>query len=393
MNRCLQILAACFVIAQPVCAEPTAGRSGQFVFLVDTSAAMGRKQQATLRSIRTLIGSGFGGKIKDGDTFVVWTFGQSLHSDVFPARRWANKENKLLAEIGAEMILSETHEGRSDTEPVFKEVLNALSKTNGAALIVITDQSLNGTPFDLDLQHYYSSRKMQILRERKAIVTGFVFDAGAPVSFSTGITGESFKMPDYLPPYDDALRAAQSQVQKPAALPPPEIILAEPPKLPPEEPSTTLLARIVRPAITNAPAAEPTVAQKNEEAPVPKPSLPTEPTRSVAKIDAPVVSKPDPIPQTVHASPPPAEPARLAQKQPIEKESVDANIPVPSVHDLPETTVPSERAAGPGPVFGFEAFAYLFGGVMTVILIAWRILTRSTHRETRSLITRSMDIR
>jgi hypothetical protein len=303
------------------------------------------------------------------------------------------KENKLLAEIGAEMILSETHEGRSDTEAVFKEVLQALSKTNGVTLIVITDQPLNGTPFDPELHHYYSSRKTQILRERKAIVTGFVFEGGAPVSFSTAITGESLKMPDYIPLEDDLQKAARSLAQKPVEPPLPEIIVAEPPKTPPEEPSITLLARIVRPAVTNAPAAQPAVTRKSEEAPVPKPSLPIEPNPSVAKIDAPVASKPDSIPPTVLASPPSAQPV---QTQPIEKESVDARPSTVSKSDPPESlksTIPSDKVAAPTPIFGFEVFAYLFAGAIAVGLIIWRVIARSTQRETRSLISRSMDIR
>src|SRR5712675_2289199 len=88
---CLGII-VCLLAPQAQCQTNTPKHgtiSSRFLLIVETSRAMGRRSDATSKTVASLLYSGFSHQIKQGDSLGVWTYNQELYTGRMPLRRWS----------------------------------------------------------------------------------------------------------------------------------------------------------------------------------------------------------------------------------------------------------------------------------------------------------------
>lgn len=369
----------------------------RFVLLIDTSASMGRKQLTTLRTVRALVRGGFNGQIKAGDRFAIWTIGESLHPDFFPVQRWNDKDGRLLAEVAAQAIETEPHNGRGDAA-LYQRVLEAFPTTNALTVVFITDQTLKGTLFDSELGHYYEAHRSQILRERKAFVTSISFENARPASFTVSITGDAPELPPnpFLAGANESSKAeadlkgntepGPSNKNEPKAAPIPEV--------------REKVTEVTVPRIQNKGASAELVEKPGAAVVAPEGQSIVRPAGNQAETipDVPTfilpVAREGPREQVKAPRPAATTSSGSSTARSVEKERPEPKgIMTNSEPVAAATAGQNEKPGASGAFFGFANIAYLAGAFAILGWIAWRIFSRSGARDTRSLISRSMDSR
>src|SRR5262249_36925396 len=63
--------------------------SSRFLLIVETSRPMHRNSDATIKTVTSLLYSGFSHQIKQGDTLGIWTYNQQLYAGRIPLQRWS----------------------------------------------------------------------------------------------------------------------------------------------------------------------------------------------------------------------------------------------------------------------------------------------------------------
>src|SRR3954454_9621630 len=84
---CLFALSALPAGAQTNLAKPKLP-SNRYLLVVDTSHSMGRRSEATLRTVYSLFQYGMRGQIHSGDSVGLWTYNEEVYTGRFPLQTW-----------------------------------------------------------------------------------------------------------------------------------------------------------------------------------------------------------------------------------------------------------------------------------------------------------------
>src|SRR5215472_6554827 len=58
--------------------------SNRYLFIVETSRAMQKREEGLKQAVTNLLGSGMRGQLQSGDTVGLWTYNNELHAGRFP---------------------------------------------------------------------------------------------------------------------------------------------------------------------------------------------------------------------------------------------------------------------------------------------------------------------
>ena len=383
--------------------------SSRFLVIVETSHPMGRRSDATLKTVGSLLYSGFNHQIKQGDSVGVWTFNQQLYTGRLPLQRWSTPLQHEIVSGTLDFLKSQKFE----KQPAFSSVRPALDKvikdSEFISVIFVSsgEDAMTGTPFDDKINELYKSWKVDQEKARMPFITVLRAKRGRITGYAAVPAPWQIEIPPW--PVEPVAKAAEMKLQttgQPSAVPP-LIFSGKKPK-PAEitDSSETAVARAESAPARVAPAF-------NTAATTPADSAVAESARGVPQIDAALTPQNTPperkVEQSTESSQRPARPAQTVPK--------DATTLSPTPN--PETTSPAlaitSNTTNPAPVATAQkstlspedistALATPRSGLLSSRIIwlaglallgtaclAFVVLTRRPSSEPISLITRSFE--
>jgi hypothetical protein len=393
--------------ARPQTNAPKYGTiSSRFLLIVETSRAMGHRSDATLKTVTSLLYSGFSHQIKQGDTLGVWTYNKELYTGRVPLQRWSTPLQHEIVSSTLNFFKSQKYQKQpafSSVRPVLDKVIKD-SEFITIILVSSGEDAMSGTPFDDKINEFYKKWKVDqekarmpfvtVLRAKRGTITGYTV---VPVPWQVEIPpwpAETNAAPTLMA--SSPLKAQSSPVQaliftgknpKPAETTNTSQTVgttpenASPPSAPaanaPVDSTASEPSHVVPEKSPIAPAPESTMIERKVQQseplphpPAPAPSVLGTPARSdpTAKTEttSPAIAK------TSNASNP--APAETAQKFPASPQDI------------------STASAMPGNSLLSRKITWLSGlAVLGVTCVILMVLTRRPRSEPISLITRSLE--
>jgi len=346
--------------AQPAVIRPAAYPSDPrlFLFVVDSSYGMKRQAPAARATVATLLGNGAQGRMRRGDLFCVWTFQDTVTTNLMAWERWQPELAPALGSTAARLLEAVRHNGRPNQDAAVKAFVQLARDTRELIVFLLNDGSevLYGTPFDLPISTLYIEHGKKLATDKRPFVTTLVARHGEISAWSVDAAGLAINipsLPDEPPP-----------VAKPTPAPPPS--KPEPPK--PQSSVAQVEPAPVKPAPQKIePSPPPVQNPKANPAPPPKSSpavsttaTPPKPATPPAKGEPPVVEPPKtasvataptpPAHKPVEPKPPESKPAEKTEetKPSVTQQPQPAPLPVAGV----EKTAPSSPPASPAAITG-----------------------------------------
>jgi len=416
--------------------------SNRYLLVFETSNAMQRRLPATLEAVAALLGGGFRGQLRDGDTVGVWTFNETLETGRLPLQHWSSVTSGEVTREILGFLKSQKHRGGArfdQVRPGLEQVIQA-SELITVILFTSGQEAMAGTPFDQKINEVYAAWREVQQKERKPFVTvlrarqgKIVFGSASPAPWPVEIpslpapkpaktvraeppkaeppkpvvVGPPLIVTGKKPPVQDTTTPPPPTTPAPATTPVPSEAPAQPVTDPavkpaPETPSPTAAPATAQPGAVPAPAPSPAVSSTlAQPALTPAPAT-TPPAEAPAAAPAPVpVPVPVPEAKPVTAPPPAApSPAPVAPTVPPSPAAAPAETPAPTAATVTEAGPPEAVQVGPAvavaaPGGGSRTAARLLIPALillaAVLLIALWWLRRSRRGTGASLITRSLD--
>ena len=189
---------------KPKAPPPTGNR---YLFIVENSLAMEKRDESTRQTIFELINTGLKGRMLPGDTFGVWSF-NSQPETRFPMQVWdsatrldsATRVNLFLKDLG--------YRRRGNFERVWRDLQAVVASVKEVTVILLTDGSdrISGTPFDREINTAYREYGNELSAKRQPFVTALAIREGNCIAYSVTHPGEDIILPP--PSEKSAVRSA-----------------------------------------------------------------------------------------------------------------------------------------------------------------------------------------
>src|SRR5437764_726886 len=99
-------------------ANPKGSRSQRYLLVFETSRAMSRRSENSIKAAADLIRSGLNGQMRAGDTLGIWTFNDALSTGEFPLAKWSPETSRKLSSIAAGFLSQQKFEKGADLRQV-----------------------------------------------------------------------------------------------------------------------------------------------------------------------------------------------------------------------------------------------------------------------------------
>jgi len=257
------LLAAASWASAGITTAPRKGPDGnRFLFVVDTSSSMKPIEDSGRQVVFDLVYSGIEERMRPGDTFGVWTFGESVKMGAFPVQLWSSEKSMGLA-TEVSQFLKEHSNGRSSRlDAAITNIEQLIKSVKDLDVVIVTSAA---TRFKLDdtwamLSKDVKARVEQAKKNNRAIIITLAGRGGQIRQATVALQGDRLQLaapPDRRPaPVAQALPATE----RPKATREPIIIRGSPNARPIEEIPTKF---------SPPPAAPPIIETAPEPNPVP----------------------------------------------------------------------------------------------------------------------------
>ena len=182
--------------APPTNNPPKLPPGDRFLFVVDTSAGMGRVAEACRRTVFELIWSGLGGYMQPGDTYGLWTFNDKVERSRLPMQVWRSNSVEL-ASVASRFLRDQPYENSSHPEAALATLKPTVALVQDLVVILITDgrAPIAGTPFDAAIQAACKQRAAEARKLRQPLLVVLVARGGQWVRWSVHLPGETLDLP------------------------------------------------------------------------------------------------------------------------------------------------------------------------------------------------------
>jgi hypothetical protein len=373
--------------------------SSRFLLIVETSRAMGHRSDATLKTVASLLYSGFSHQIKQGDTLGVWTYNQQLYTGRIPLKRWSTPLQHEIVSDTLDFFKGQKYQ----KQPIFSSVRPALDKViNDSEFLTVIlissgEGAMSGTPFDDKINELYKGWKVDQEKTKMPFITVLRAKRGT----ITGYTAVPAPWQVEIPPWPADPVAKAAETSPPASVQPSTVaplIFTGKKSKPAETNDSSEAARTTPPSGTVAPAPNAT-ATTRESANEHAPSAPQTPASEAGSpqqkveqsTEAPHPAPPEPTPQKDATASIPTTKTETAVAI-VNKSNTSNAAPVetaqeskPPPQDISTAiTTPSSLLSGKLIWLGGLA---VFGTTCVILMT----LTRRPRAEPISLITRSLE--
>jgi hypothetical protein len=415
--------------AWPVFAQTNAppDRSGRFLFIVDTSAAMRRRAPAVQKAVENLLRSSMGAQLQAGDTLGVWTFDEELAAGRFPLQRWSPETGASVANNVVAFLKAQRYQKQSRFEVVAPALKLIVKESYRLTVLLVTDgnETITGIPFDREIQGVWERYFKTQQKARMPFITVLRVNRGQIINATVNLAPWPVEFPAF-PPEPELVEA--QKLKSPESKPVPRstvpslIVIGKKPEAPAAADTNVVTAAPTENNVpikveATSPPVTPATPQLNpdESKPAPAPSLVPTPPEATTKPAEPATPMPSASlpPATGAGTPPLGSPAPAEATQPVRTPVVETKPALPATPPVaPSATTqppagpssPANEIAPtnpPAPVAlavqsepGFSRVGLVAIGV-TILLLAggsfFVLQRRARHAAHASLITRSMD--
>lgn len=149
------------------------GQSQRFLIVVETSRAMARRAENSIKTVSNLIGSGLNGQMQTGDTLGLWTFNDTVSTGKFPLAKWWGENSKEIAEAAMGFLRQQKFEKGAD----FRQAMIGISKIAESSdrltvIFVSTGESeISGTKYDDAINQSFKNWRAEQQKARMPVVT------------------------------------------------------------------------------------------------------------------------------------------------------------------------------------------------------------------------------
>src|SRR5215204_2115263 len=135
--------------AEPSKASPTGNR---FLFILETSAAMNGLEHGGRQAIFDLIYSAVDGRMRNGDTYGIWTFSDQPYIGFYPMQIWDGQRNLEHASSAGRFLKIQKYEKGGNLTNLLQQVQAVLRVAKDLNVFIVTDGKtlISGTPFDTE---------------------------------------------------------------------------------------------------------------------------------------------------------------------------------------------------------------------------------------------------
>ena len=163
--------------------RPPKQQENRFLFIVDTSSAMGSYSNAVVQDVGQLLASNMKGEFREGDTFGLWVYNDTLHPE-YPMQVWSKDEKPTLMNDVEAFLRTRHYQKRAHLDKVMPALRYVIKNSERITIILVFDgvEMVHGTPFDSeinDLQKAYA-RELRAAHEPFVIVfaarDGVIYD-------------------------------------------------------------------------------------------------------------------------------------------------------------------------------------------------------------------------
>lgn len=407
----LLMLAWLSVCAVTAGAEPEAAPSlssrtpKRFLLVVETSSAMKRSSANAATVVRDLLTSRVRGQADKGDTLGVWTYNERLYTGRLPLQQWSPQTHQALVSNTVSFVRAQKFE----KQPVFAQVLPVLNQlvADSKILIVIIVGSgagtIQGTPFDSEIEKTFAAWREQQERKRMPLVTVLTAWGGKLTRFSVTPGQWPVEVPPLPVKREVAAAPPPPKSTPPVAKAAPLIISGKKTRraeaapitnaLPGSQSSASANVPVVAPS-SGAPVAPAATAVAFEPAPIPRPvTIDPQPAAGSAQVSTPAVAATNPVAAAVISTSPAVavQPKAAESGPPIARAG---ETPAPSARAPMQTGDPAPPVAAAVPPASARGYYWVGGGALLLAAAAagwfwlWRRRAGTAHT---SLITNSID--
>jgi len=199
--------------------------SNRWLIVVDTSASMDIRQQATMDSVGAMLLSGMNGQLRPGDTIGMWTFNEALSKGKFPLQLWHPAVTQQIAASAAQFLTAQKYQKSTRFDCVMPDIQRLVTNSDILTVILLTagDATLKGTPYDDTINATFKKDFRTQKKAKAPFIVAFRSEGGRMTAFTLTPAPWLATFPP-LPP------APVAQIETPA--PPPTPAVAPTPEPP-----------------------------------------------------------------------------------------------------------------------------------------------------------------
>ena len=199
--------------------------SNRWLIVVDTSAAMESRQQATMDSVGAMLLSGMNGQLRPGDTIGIWTFNETLSKGKFPLQLWHPDVTQSIAAGAAQFLTSLKYQKSTKFECVMPDIHRLVTNSDILTVILLTDgdATLKGTPYDDTINATFKKDFRTQKKAKAPFIVAFRSEGGRITAFTLTPAPWLATFPP-LPPAPVAVAEAPAPAVAPAPEPPAPVV-------------------------------------------------------------------------------------------------------------------------------------------------------------------------
>jgi hypothetical protein len=222
--------------AKPPGAVPAGNR---FLFILETSAAMNRLEHGGRQAIFDLLYSGIDGRMRNGDTYGIWTFNELPYAGFYPMQTWTAQQNLEHATGAGRFLKTQKYEKSGNLTNLLKHVQSVVRTVKDLNVIIVTDANTpaSGTPFDAEINEQYRTNAPQVRETKRPLITTLTARAGSFTASCVTLAGEKIVLADLPPQTNHAPKVEVVSAAKPTAT-----NEASPPAIAPKKPLGQVVA-------------------------------------------------------------------------------------------------------------------------------------------------------
>jgi hypothetical protein len=171
---------------------PRAPAGNRFLFILETSAAMATLEHGGRQAIFDLIYSAVDGRMRNGDTYGIWTFNELPSVGFYPMQTWDAQRNLEHASTAGRFLKMQKYEKDGNLTNLLKQVQAVLRVAQDLNVFIVTDGNTpaSGTPFDAEINAQYQANAPQLRETKRPLITILTARGGKLTAGCVTVAGE-----------------------------------------------------------------------------------------------------------------------------------------------------------------------------------------------------------
>lgn len=164
------------------------GDNFTYLFVIDISNTMNAKSRAMSLGIADMIEKGVGGKMKDGDTIMIWTYGDKVNTAEFKSVLWDYKQARDISNQIFVYLKNLKYSRSAVKNILYEKIIQLIPNKDNLIIYFVSDgtKPIIGVPFENDLQTVFRENYARWKAEKIPCITAIFIDKGKIINWAIG---------------------------------------------------------------------------------------------------------------------------------------------------------------------------------------------------------------